>query len=79
MLKVTLRYTDLMLDGKKVFKTLSQHGAIILKTKFNCINPKVTILIDNINSLNSLLSDLNTECVYGVEVIKTKAVKENTK
>lgn len=78
MLKVTLKYTDCMLDGKTIFRILAEHNVIILKTKYNAYSTdqKVMILVDGISSLNALLSDLNSKSLYGATVVKTKVVKE---
>ena len=78
MLKVTLRYTDCLQDGRRVFQIIANHNVIILKTKpaIFSIYPKVIILVDSIKSLNALVSDLNSKCSYEVSVVKTKVVKE---
>lgn len=78
MLKVTLQYTDCMLDGKTIFRILAEHNATIIKTKHKSCSThtRVIILVDDIRSLNELLSDLNSQSIYGATVVKTKAEKE---
>lgn len=77
MLKVVLRYTDCLQDGKNVFSTLGEQDLKILKTKqpFASIYPKVTILVKDSRELNELISKLNRRCHYEVSIIKVKEAK----
>lgn len=77
MLKVVLRYTDCLQDGKNVFSVLAEQNIRILKTKqpsFS-IYPKVTILAENSQELNKLIGKLNHRCTYEVSIIRAKEVK----
>lgn len=77
MLKVVLRYTDCLQDGKNVFSVLAEQNIRILKTKqpsFS-IYPKVTILVENSQELNKLIGKLNHRCTYEVSIVKAKEVK----
>ena len=70
-MKVTLRYTDLIGDGKNVFLILSRKNIKILKTRHGSgVNHTITICIDNYTELNELLGELNRSCGYEVSVVK---------
>ena len=71
-MKVILKYTDCLNDGKNVFSTLAIKNVEILKTerKKYCIYPKITIRVKDINELNKLIYVLNTTCTYEVSVVK---------
>lgn len=77
MLKVVLRYTDCLQDGKNVFSVLAEQNIRILKTKTPCLSiyPRVTILIEDYQELNKLLCNLNCRCDYEVRVVKTVELK----
>ena len=73
MLKVVLRYTDCLQDGRNVFRILADNNAKILKTRKGfSIHPKITIVVKDYNELNLLISELNCNCSYEVRVVKTK-------
>ena len=74
-MKVVLKYTDCLQDGRKVFYVLGNSNAEILKTKQigPTIYPKVTIRIKDNNELRQLLSELNNMCTYEVRVVKVKS------
>lgn len=77
MLKVVLKYTDCLQDGRNVFGVLAAHNVKILKTRSGLsIYPKVTICIDDYNKLNDILSDLNRTCSYEVRVVKVKDINK---
>lgn len=77
MLKVVLKYTDCLQDGKNVFGILAAHNVQILKTRNGLsIYPKVTICIDDYNKLNDILYDLNCACYYEVRVVKVKDISK---
>lgn len=81
MLKVVLKYTDCLQDGRRVFNTLAHYNVAILKTKCGLcsIEPKITIVVRDWSELNDLVSALNCNCSYEVRVVKTKIIKEKTK
>lgn len=77
MLKVVLRYTDCLQDGKNVFAVLAAHNVEILKTRgYFPMHPRVTIRINDHDRLNKLLIDFHRVCSYEVRVLKVKDVKE---
>ena len=77
MLKVVLKYTDCLQDGRNVFGVLASHNVKILNTRaFLTMYPKVTICIDDYNKLNNVLYDLNRECSYEVRVVKVKDISK---
>lgn len=73
-MKVVLRYTDCLQDGKNVFNTLAIKNIEILKTKRGIsIYPQITIRVNDTNELNQLIAMLNRNCSYEVSVVKTKS------
>ena len=75
MLKVVLRYTDCLQDGRNVFRILADNNAKILKTRKGfSIYPKITIVVKDYNELNFLISELNHNCFYEIRVVKTKVI-----
>lgn len=76
MLKVVLKYTDCLQDGRNVFRVLASNNVEILKTKMGLsIYPKITIRIDDYDKLNKILYDLNRACNYEVQIVKVKNIK----
>ena len=76
MLRVVLKYTDCLQDGRNVFRILTSHNVEILRTcSFFTMHPKVTIRINDNSKLNDILYDLNNKCSYEVSVIKIKKEK----
>lgn len=75
MLKVILQYTDCLQDGRNVFSYLAAKGVAILKTANHFINPKVHILVPDLQVLNAMVCDLNRRCNYEVRVVKVKKIK----
>lgn len=77
MLRVTLRYTDCLQDGRNVFGILANHNVEILGTwTFLVYHPRVTIRVKNHNELNNLLCDLNNHCSYEVGVLKVRKERQ---
>lgn len=70
-MKVTLRYTDCLQDGRNVFSVLGRRNIKILKTRRGfSIYPKITVVVKTYTELNELLNDLNRTCEYEVSVVK---------
>lgn len=75
MLKVVLRYTNCIQDGRNVFRILADNNVKILKTRKGLsIYPKITIVVKDYNELNFLISELNHNCFYEIRVVKTKVI-----
>ena len=75
MLKVVLRYTNCIQDGRNVFRILADNNIKILKTRKGLsIYPKITIVVKDYNELNFLISELNHNCFYEIRVVKTKVI-----
>ena len=74
MLRVVLKYTDCLQDGRNVFNVLAMNNIEILKTKIKSfsIYPRVTIRVKDYKELNDLISQLNQKCIYEVAVEKVK-------
>lgn len=74
MLKVVLKYTDCLQDGRNVFNVLAMNNIEILKTRVKSfsIYPRVTIRAKDYKELNSLMSHLNQKWTYEVVVEKVK-------
>ena len=76
MLKVVLKYTDCLQDGRVVFGVLAAHKVEILHTRsFLTMYPRVTIRIKDYDELNDILYDLNKQSSYEVRVVKVKRIK----
>lgn len=76
MLKVVLRYTDCLQDGRRVFNILAGYGVAILKTRPGwSIYPKITIMVRDYPTLNEVVCELNRNCTYEVRVVKTKQIR----
>lgn len=75
-MRAKLRYRDC--DDNNVFRVLSKNNVDILKTKQNSCDSDayVTILVDNRQNLNELLYELNCECCYGVQLMRTSKIKK---
>lgn len=76
MLKVVLKYTDCLQDGRNVFEILTRNNVEILKTRqiFIC-DPKIVIRIKNYDKLNMIVSELNQICRYEVRIVSVKQDK----
>ena len=74
-MKVVLKYSDCLSDGKNVFRVLSTYNIEILKTKQKSysIYPEITIRIKDSSELNKLVHALNCNCVYEVRVVSVKS------
>jgi hypothetical protein len=73
-MKVILKYTDAMQDGRNVFNTLAIRNVEILKTRQGMsIYPHITIRVKDTNELNQLVSALNRSCNYEVRVVKVNS------
>ena len=74
MLRVVLKYTDCLQDGRNVFSVLAMNNIEILKTKVKSfsIYPRVTIRVKDYKELNDLIFRLNQKCNYEVIVEKVK-------
>ena len=76
MLKVVLKYTDCLQDGRVVFGVLAAHKVEILHTRsFLTMYPRVTIRIKDYDELNDILYDLNKQSSYEVRIVKVKRIK----
>lgn len=76
MLRVVLKYTDCLQDGRIVFGVLAAHKVEILHTRsFLTMYPRVTICIKDYEKLNNLLYNLNKHTSYEVRVVKVKRIK----
>lgn len=74
-MKATLKYTNCLNDGRRVFSVLSRNDVQILRTKSGkSIYPQVTIRVGSYDELSLLVQMLNKECLYGVEVVKISAI-----
>ena len=77
MLRVVLKYTDCLQDGRVVFGVLAAHEVKILHTwSFLTMYPRVTIRIKDYDKLNDILYDLNKQSSYEVRVVKVKKEKQ---
>ena len=77
MLRVVLKYTNCLQDGRKVFRILASHNVEILHTwSFLTMYPRVTIRIKDYDKLNDILYDLNKQSSYEVRVVKVKKEKQ---
>lgn len=77
MIKATLRYTDCLQDGRKVFTVLTNNKITVLGTKYNwSMYPRVVVLVKDYDHLSSLLHELNTSCIYEVRLLKYHTVRE---
>lgn len=77
MLRVVLKYTDCLQDGRNVFSVLAAHKVEILHTwSFLTMYPRVTIRIKDYDKLNDVLYDLNKQSSYEVRVVKVKKEKQ---
>ena len=77
MLRVVLKYTDCLQDGRNVFRILALHNVEILHTwSFLTMYPRVTIRIKDYDKLNDILYDLNKQSSYEVRVVKVKKEKQ---
>ena len=77
MLRVVLKYTDCLQDGRNVFRVLAAHKVEILHTwSFLTMYPRVTIRIKDYDKLNDVLYDLNKQSSYEIRVVKVKKEKQ---
>ena len=77
MLRVVLKYTDCLQDGRNVFSVLAAYKVEILHTwSFLTMYPRVTIRIKDYDKLNDVLYDLNKQSSYEVRVVKVKKEKQ---
>ncbi len=69
-LKVVLKYTNghYSQDAKTIMRIVSQYNVEVLKAN----ETKVTIIVKDYNELNSLISALNSNCLYAVKVASVK-------
>ena len=78
MIKATLKYTDCLQDGRRVFMVLTANRTPIIKTKpdFSSIYTRVVVLFKDYDHLLNVLYQLNDRCTYEVRLVKYKNVKE---
>lgn len=74
-MRAILRYTECLQDGKNVFRVLARQNVKILQTKQRAysIYPEITVLVSSRQELNEILYELNQNCVYEVQLVKTQA------
>lgn len=77
MIKATLRYTDCLQDGRKLYEVLTNNKVVIAGTKRSwSMYPRVVILVKDYDHLSCLLHELNASCTYEVRLLKYIPVKE---
>ena len=77
MIKATLRYTDCLQDGRKLYGVLTNNKVVIAGTKRSwSMYPRVVILVKDYEHLSCLLHELNASCTYEVRLMGYHAVKE---
>lgn len=76
MIKATLRYTDLLQDGRKLYEVLTSNKVVIVGTKRSwSMYPRVVILVKDYEHLSCLLHELNASCTYEVRLLKHHVIK----
>lgn len=77
MIKATLRYTDCLQDGRKVYEVLTNNKVAIIGTKRGwSIYPRVVVLLKDYEQLSNVLHELNARCAFEVRLIKYRTAKE---
>jgi hypothetical protein len=77
MIKATLRYTDCLQDGRKLYEVLTNNKVVIASTKRSwSMYPRVVILVKDYDYLSCLLHELNAKCTYEVRLLKYHVVKD---
>lgn len=77
MIKATLRYTDCLQDGRKLYEVLTNNKVVIVSTKRSwSMYPRAVILVKNYDQLSSILHELNAKCTYEVRLIKHHIVRD---
>lgn len=71
-----LRYTEGVCftnDGGIVFSVLAKYNATIIKTiRLFCFGkPKVLFSVDSVQTLNKIITEINSESSYEVSVVRT--------
>lgn len=74
----TIKYTDCMKDQRIVFGVLAQLKANIIKTdnKPYTIYHKITLYVEDIDEINTIISVLNKNTTYGVVLLNCKKLLE---
>lgn len=69
-----IKYTDCMKDQNIVFGVLSQLRANIIKTdnKPYTIEHKITLYVEDMDEINTILAVLNKNTTYGVVLLSCK-------
>lgn len=70
----TIRYTDCGKDKRVVFGVLSQLNVHVLWTQTIAlrINYKIKLEVESVDKLNEIISILNKNTTYGVEILNCK-------
>ena len=77
MIKATLRYTDCLQDGRKLYGVLTNNKVVIAGTKRDwSMYPRVVILVKDYEQLSCLLHELNASCTYEVRLLNYRIVKD---
>lgn len=77
MIKATLRYTDCLQDGRKLYEVLTNNNVVIVGTKRSwSMYPRVIILVKDYDRLSCLLHELNASCTYEVRLVKYHVLKD---
>lgn len=77
MIKATLRYTDCLQDGRKLYEVLTNNKVVIAGTKRDwSMYPRVVILVKDYEQLSCLLHELNASCTYEVRLLNYHIVRD---
>lgn len=77
MIKATLRYTDCLQDGRKLYEVLTNNKVVIAGTKRDwSMYPRVVILVKDYEQLSRLLHELNASCTYEVRLLNYRIVRD---
>lgn len=77
MIKATLRYTDCLQDGRKLYGVLTNNKVVIAGTKRDwSMYPRVVILVKDYEQLSCLLHELNASCTYEVRLLNYRIVRD---
>ena len=77
MIKATLRYTDCLQDGRKLYEVLTNNKVVIAGTKRSwSMYPRVVILVKDYEQLSCLLHELNASCTYEVCLLNYRIARD---